>query len=363
MFLALREFKHAKVRYLLISLIMILIAWLVLFVSGLANGLSSDNASSIKNMKPDYLVLQKEADQRINRSALNDGLVTDIREFTERHDTESALLSIQMATLTKPGTSKKIDAAYFGIEGSGLLQPQITEGKVFTNESVSEIVVDQSLKNEGFSLGDSIIDEASGKKLKITGFTKNQSFSHSPVVHMNMNTLLSVKNENTIHAIALNSDKKTAVQVENNFSEIEAVSKSRALKGIPGYQEEQGSLLMMIVFLFIIAAFVLAVFFYVITIQKISQFGVLKAIGAKTSYLAKNIIFQVMFLSSVSLLISITLTFTASLVLPDNFPFDLSPFLILVCSLLFLTVALLGSLLSLFKVAKIDAVDAIGRAV
>lgn len=361
MFLALREFKHAKVRYLLISLIMILIAWLVLFVSGLANGLSSDNASSIKNMKPDYLVLQKEADQRINRSALNDDLTADIREFTERHDTKSALLSIQMATLTMPGTQKKFDAAYFGIEGSGLLQPEITEGKMFTTESVNEIVVDQSIKNEGFSLGDGIIDEASGKKLKIIGFTKNQSFSHSPVVHMNMKTLLSVKSENKIHAIALKSDKKMAEQVEKNFSEIEAVTKSQALKGIPGYQEEQGSLLMMIVFLFIIAAFVLAVFFYVITIQKINQFGVLKAIGAKTSYLAKNIIFQVMFLSSVSLLISIVLTFTASFVLPDHFPFDLSPFLIVVCSLLFLTVALLGSLLSLFKVAKIDAVDAIGR--
>jgi putative ABC transport system permease protein len=362
MFLAWREFKHAKVRYLLISLIMILIAWLVLFVSGLANGLSLDNASSIKNMKPDYLVLQKEADQRINRSALSEDLVKDIREFTKRHDTEAALLSIHMATLTKSENPKKIDAAYFGIEASDLLQPEIIEGKMFTDESVSEIVVDQSIKDEGFSLGDSIIDEASGKKLTITGFTKNQSFSHSPVVHMNLNTLQSVKNKNIIHAIVLNTDKKTAEQVEKRFSEIQAVSKNEVLKGIPGYQEEQGSLLMMIVFLFIIAAFVLAVFFYVITIQKINQFGVLKAIGAKTSYLARNIIFQVMFLSSVSLFISIALTFTASFLLPINFPFDLSPFLILVCSLLFLTVALLGSLLSLFKLAKIDAVDAIGRA-
>ncbi|EAF4354584.1 ABC transporter permease, partial [Listeria monocytogenes] len=34
MFLALRELKHAKLRYILIGLIMVLIAWLVLFVTG-----------------------------------------------------------------------------------------------------------------------------------------------------------------------------------------------------------------------------------------------------------------------------------------------------------------------------------------
>ncbi|HHQ0972437.1 TPA: ABC transporter permease, partial [Listeria innocua] len=42
MFLALRELKHSKLRYILIGLIMVLIAWLVLFVTGLANGLAND---------------------------------------------------------------------------------------------------------------------------------------------------------------------------------------------------------------------------------------------------------------------------------------------------------------------------------
>ncbi len=42
MFLALRELKHAKLRYLLIGVIMVLIVWLVLFVSELSKkGLSS----------------------------------------------------------------------------------------------------------------------------------------------------------------------------------------------------------------------------------------------------------------------------------------------------------------------------------
>lgn len=58
---------------------------------------------------------------------------------------------------------------------------------------------------------------------------------------------------------------------------MEVITKSDAVSAIPGYKEEQGSLLMMIAFLYVISAFVLAVFFYVITIQKTSQFGILKS--------------------------------------------------------------------------------------
>ena len=92
--------------------------------------------------------------------------------------------------------------------------------------------------------------------------------------------------DNTYNAIALDitEDKATTL----NYSDLVTASKNDIVTNIPGYSEEQGSLTMMITFLYIIAAFVLTVFFYVITIQKVDQFGMLKAIGAKTSYLAKS---------------------------------------------------------------------------
>ncbi|MEB9935945.1 ABC transporter permease, partial [Bacillus cereus] len=56
MFLALRELKQSKLRYGLIGLIMVLLSFLVLVISGLANGLSYDNASSIQNMEANKFV-------------------------------------------------------------------------------------------------------------------------------------------------------------------------------------------------------------------------------------------------------------------------------------------------------------------
>lgn len=110
MFLALRELRHAKLRYLLIGFIMVLIAWLVLFVTGLAQGLSSDNASSIQNMKADYLVLQEESDHRINRSILTEELWTEVRSHPGGN--KATPLGVHMNTLTKEGSTAKFDAAF-----------------------------------------------------------------------------------------------------------------------------------------------------------------------------------------------------------------------------------------------------------
>ncbi|TCP22327.1 putative ABC transport system permease protein [Scopulibacillus darangshiensis] len=366
MFLALREFKHAKLRYLLVALIMILIAWLVLFVSGLAKGLSSDNASSIQNMNTDYLVLQKQADNRLNRSVISNDTLKDVRTFVS--DKKSTPLGVQMTTLTKDGSAKKVDVTFFAINTNGMLAPDVAEGKMINNTTTNEVVADSSLKDNGFHLGDIVKDQASGKIFKIIGFTKEQSFSHAPVIHMNFKEWDAIHKANArggefFNAVALKANQDKADQIDNSVSGVDVITKSDALKGIPGYKEEQGSLIMMIAFLFVIAAVVLAVFFYVITIQKMNQFGVLKAIGAKTGYLAKNIVSQVLLLTIASLIISIALTYGVAFILPSSMPFDLSPQLVLGCSGLFLVVSVIGSLLSLYRVAKIDAIEAIGRAV
>ncbi|MGG3989094.1 ABC transporter permease [Bacillus smithii] len=365
MFLALRELKHAKLRYFLVGLIMVLIAWLVLFVSGLAKGLSSDNASSIQKMNADYLVIQKEADNRLNRSLLSEDKLKDIQKYIESQST--APLGIQMTTFTKNESSKKIDATIFALNMNGFLSPDVVEGHMINNTTTNEVVADSSLKEDGLKLGDHIKDQFSGKTFKIVGFTKGQSFSHAPVIHMNFKEWgaihkLSANKQMLFNAIALKASQDKADQIEKNITGINVIDKSQALRGIPGYSEEQGSLIMMIAFLFVIAAFVLAVFFYVITIQKINQFGVLKAIGAKTGYLARNIVSQVLLITIISLLISIALTYGVAFILPTSMPFDLTPQLILGSSGLFLVVSVIGSLLSLYRVAKIDAIEAIGRA-
>ena len=365
MFLALREMKHAKLRYLLIGLIMVLIAWLVLFVTGLAKGLSNDNVSSLQNMDADYIVMQNESELKLNRSLLSSETLDQVRSITG--DEGATPLGLQMSTLTKEGTSTKIDASFFAIDKDSFIAPTVVEGSMIDNKTADEVVADISLKEEGFAVGDRIQDQSSGKSFTIIGFTEGQSYSHTPVLHMNMAGWFALHDADPdseiyhFNAIALKTTDAIADEV-SQISDIEVIAKDDTLAGIPGYKEESGSLLMMIAFLFVIAAFVLAVFFYVITIQKMNQFGVLKAIGAKNSYLVRNVMSQILIITIVSLALSILLTYGVAAILPASMPFDLSPSLVALCSILFIVVSILGSLLSVYRVAKIDAIEAIGRA-
>jgi putative ABC transport system permease protein len=159
----------------------------------------------------------------------------------------------------------------------------------------------------------------------------------------------------------LQNAKEKVKELQDALPQTEVITKSAAVSAIPGYKEEQGSLMMMIAFLFVISAFVLAVFFYVITIQKTSQFGILKAIGTRTAYLAGSVAMQVLVLSVGSLMISILLVQLFQAVLPSSMPFQLGFSTLLITSLSFVAMSLAGSLFSVWKVAKIDALDAIGR--
>lgn len=59
MFLGLRELVYSKLRYILVTGIMVLIMLLSLILSGLANGLAYDNASSVADNGVPYYVLAK----------------------------------------------------------------------------------------------------------------------------------------------------------------------------------------------------------------------------------------------------------------------------------------------------------------
>ncbi|MES1041327.1 ABC transporter permease [Peribacillus simplex] len=365
MFLAIRELKHSKLRYLLIGLIMVLVALLVFIISGLANGLSSDNASSIQNMKADYFVMEHDSKNKLNRSIISMEKLDEIRDSADVKAAEG--LGQMMITLNKIGSSEKTDVTIFATDASGILAPKVIEGTNYDNEKQGEVVADRSLKEVGYKLGDSLKDDLSGKVFTIVGFTEKQSYSHSPAVYMNVKGWQEInpglKNQkNSISTIAVQMDSKAEENVRKSLPEgLTLISKEESLQSIPGFKEEQGTLTMMIAFLFVIAAFVLAVFFYVITLQKTNQFGVLKALGANTGYLAKSIVGQVMLLAVICIAISVALTYVVTLIMPEGMPFELSADLVIKYSVLLLVVAILGSLLSLYRVAKIDAIEAIGR--
>lgn len=370
MFLALREMRHSKARYLLIMVIMLLVSFLVLFVTGLARGLAYANISAVENMPANYFVVQQDADKTFRRSLLTDSELQNVRAVVG--DNNASSLAIQTSTVTTSDTDVKADITFFAVDMNGLLAPKVIEGDKITNETKGSVIVDRDLEQSGIKIGSTIRDQATSMEFNVVGYVEDSSYSHTPVVYINNqdwqamrmggNQASEASSAVPFNVIALNANADQVDKISTNVKGVEVITQQEAISNVPGYSQEQGSLLMMIAFLFVIAAFVLAVFFYVITIQKTSQFGILKAMGTKMSYLAWSVVGQVMILAITSLCISLLLTFGMTKVLPDSMPFQLEPSTIVLTSCLFIGMSLLGSLISVAKVAKVDALEAIGRA-
>src|SRR5699024_1554719 len=94
------------------------------------------------------------------------------------------------------------------------------------------------------------------------------------------------------------------------------------------YKEENGTIMLMLVFLMAISAVVITVFFYVLTLLKSNQFGIMKAIGASNQFLGRAVVAQVFMLSVVSIGAGILLTYGTAAIFPDGISFALDPMLI-----------------------------------
>ena len=119
MFLALRELKQS--RYGLIGLIMVLLSFLVLVISGLANGLSYDNASSIQNMEANKFVLADDAENKLLRSQIKKDDVDNV--VNQVGEKEAVPFRVKVSTYEKKDSSKRlislfsqVNAIHFGTE-------------------------------------------------------------------------------------------------------------------------------------------------------------------------------------------------------------------------------------------------------
>ncbi len=355
--LSLKEIRFYKMRYLLIGFILFFVASLVFIISGLAGGLSSDNASSIQNMDVHAFYLDKGAEGRIDRSRI------DVSSNTFSPGIEP--LNLQMRSLEKEGTDQTVDITVMAVQPDGFLMPNVTDGESFKSGDAS-VTADITLQKEGIEIGDRLYDEQFDKVFTVAGFTEQQTFSHTPAVFMNIdlwNDLVPENQKNKVNALVMEEDNQKLREIVK--SEVEGgnwVSKDEVIGGIPGYQAEQSSLYMMLAFLIVIAVFVLAAFFFIMTIQKMNEFGVLKAIGAKNGFLIGSTLFQVLILSLVSIGTSVGFTALLPNLLPEDIPFVFDINLILKFSGVLLIVSLAGALVSAANIVKADPLTAMGRA-
>ena len=315
MFLAINEIKHSKLRYTLVMGVMFLIAYLVFFLTGLAYGLAQDNRTAVDKWNADSILLTEEANNNLNMSMI------PLKTFDDVKADEKAYLA-QTAGVIKSDGGEKIDVSFFG----------------------------ETVKMAG-----------NDKTLKIVGFTDNAKFNVAPVLYTTIGAYQEIRfetqgtSENTrINAIITRGD------VQSVPDDLEETDIKSFINDLPGYSAQVLTFGFMIGFLIVIAAIVIGIFIYVLTMQKAEIFGVMKAQGISSRYISNSVIAQTFLLATVGVVIGLAATLGTALILPDAVPFQVNMLFFGGISILMILVALIGAFFSVRTIVKIDPLKAIG---
>ncbi|WP_267830618.1 ABC transporter permease [Staphylococcus aureus] len=349
MFLAWNEIRRNKLKFGLIIGVLTMISYLLFLLSGLANGLINMNKEGIDKWQADAIVLNKDANQTVQQSVFNK------KDIENKYKKQATLK--QTGEIVSNGHQKD-NVLVFGVEKSSLLVPSLIEGHKATKDN--EVLADETLKNKGFKIGDTLSLSQSDEKLHIVGFTESAKYNASPVIFTNDATIAKIDPR-------LTGDKINAVVVrDTNWKdkklnqELEAVSINDFIENLPGYKPQNLTLNFMISFLFVISATVIGIFLYVMTLQKTSLFGILKAQGFTNGYLANVVISQTLILALFGTAFGLLLTGVTGAFLPDAVPVKFDVLTLLVFAIVLMIVSVLGSLFSILTIRKIDPLKAIG---
>lgn len=337
--IAWKEIKKSKVRFMILGSIVFLVSFLTFIISGLANGLSQDNAALIKNLPDGQFYMNEDAEETYNLSLID----LDTQEAVLNEQEGAAALSIQMGFLNDEDDKQRSVAFVTS-----------THSDLFENVKAGEIVLDRTLEEAGVKVGDTLINNQFSGEFIVKGFVDQQKYSHAPVAFINMENYKEMYRVDEMQLIFIPAGDELPV-----IEELQSFSNSEFLNTIPSYSAEQLSLNMIVWFLVLISGLLFAIFFYMMNVQKIGLYGILKAIGVKTSTLFKMMWTQMSFITLIALVLSIALSQSFNFIAPEGMPFSLTAATTVQLSIVFLVIGFIGATLSGIQIKKVEPLQAI----
>ncbi|MBD5806279.1 ABC transporter permease [Limosilactobacillus walteri] len=351
MFLALKEMKHEKLHYGLITAMIVLISYLMFFLMGMMLGLQNENDAAIKEWGTQTVFLNKNSNDNLSQS-----LITR-NQLPTKEQKHIALVG-QAPVVLKTGGASKESVQFIGLDPDQFISREkvkVTSGH--KAEKSNEIVVDESLKHDGYHLGDQVTINSQNDKYKIVGFVKDAKMSVAPVVYGDLSTWRNLRGvNNQVVASGVFSDQRLS---KNDYPKLEHYPVKEFINKLPGYSAQNNTFTFMIGFLMVISLIVIAVFLYILTMQKISHYAVMRAQGIPARHLILATITQSVILMVCGVLGGILLTFITKLVIPTSVPVIMNWPIIALMAVGLIILGMIGSLLPVRMIVKIDPVKAL----
>lgn len=377
-YLAFKEIWRNRGRYFLISLVIALITTLVLFIAGLAEGLGAGNKEYLAKLNAEILLYQENVDLSIPSSRFDRSILNDV----ERVEGVQAVGSIGFSSASIPLQNEEpLKISLIGIEPGKPGEPPAFSGRGLNGKRDNEAVIDQNAAlRTGLKVGDRfLIKSVQGTEekfypLTVAGISDGRQYSIQPSVFVPYLTWEDIRPKPradtdqsdlifNLVAVKLTNPQNFSLianRIESQVGDVEAVDRVTAYESTPGYGPQQSTLNTQRIFTLLIGVLVVGGFFQIQTLQKVSQVGMLKAIGTSSLSIVISFLLQIMLITMVGIAIGGLGTLLLSLAFPPTVPIVFTVQSVIVGIVSLMLIGPIGGLVSLRILLKVEPLTALG---
>ena len=362
MSIALKELFRRPSRFVSVGGALTMLVVLLIVLGGFLDGLELNSTGPYRAHEGRLLVFSDGSELLIQRSKVD----TAQAEQLAAADGVAAVEALNQIASTASNTEGEIiDIVLFGYDLSTDVIP--------APPADGGAVIDKALADQyDVAVGDTLLIGASSEPIVVAAIVNDLS-QGSPTVWLSTQRWREIVGSGNPAALppegtnqALVVEPSAGTDLESLATQLAAVdgidvaTSEEAIKALPVVQQQSSTFQGIIGVTFVVTLMVVALFFTLITLERVDLYAVLKALGARTSDLVAGISAQAVGVSLVALVLGLGLSVTFVGLLPANLPVRLEPARLLQTAVGVLLSALLGSLFTLRRVLRIDPAEAIG---
>lgn len=380
MFLALRDLAFAKGRFLLMATVIIMVALMMVLLTGLSSGLVDRNISGIRALPITHIAFEYDDKPTWSNSMVE-------REMWEGWAEQAGVKASAPLgnTLFNARTSKgePVNLALWGMEPGSFIDPGADEGIPIGEDPYGVVVSRMLVEDNNVEVGDTIVLDRVLTELKVVGILQqHNNIAHTPVVYAPFRLWAEASygppggpppgeslpdilyDFATVVALQLEetTDMAAIAAIDEELFTV-ALDKPMSFVASTGYTAERDSVRINQGFLLVIATLVIGAFFSVWTIQRTQEIGLIKALGASTGYLIRDALAQAFLLLAFAATIGILIGYYLGTFIVErtDIPYVIEINAMMISGGLVIGGGLVGAALAVRTIARIDPIIALGQ--
>jgi len=363
MSIALKELIRQPRRFSAVAVALTLMVVLLVVLGGFLDGLELSQTGAYRAHDNKVLVFAADADRQLARSRV-DGEAADL---VAADDAVAAVGRLD-ATFTVAGLpgEEVEDVALYGYELATARLPE--------PPAAGEAVVDEQLRRvAGVDVGDTLEIGSTAEPVTVVAVVDDLT-TGAPTVWVAVDEwtrLVALGNpaavppEGTSQALVVEPAADgpatlAALRADPALGGVDPVSTGEAIEALDVVQQQSSTFSGIISVTLVVTLLVVALFFALITLERVGLYAVLKALGARTGELLLGVSAQAVVISVLALVVGIGLSAAFVALLPPQLPIRVEPTRVLWIAIGVVATAILGSLFTARRLLRIDPAEAIG---